>query len=63
MAVMLEEPNSKRYLHKKRIHFPKENHSIVSLVQYGRREHILWVEYRVLCFATGNVHVQAVSWS
>ena len=37
---MLEEPN-KRYLHKNHIYFSKENHSIVSLLQYGRCEHTL----------------------
>ena len=38
MAAMLEEPNDKRYLRKNKIYFPKENHDIISLFQYGRRE-------------------------
>lgn len=41
IATMLEELNSKRYLHKNNIYFPKENCSIVLLLQYGRREHTL----------------------
>ena len=41
-AAMLEEPNNKPYLHKNKIYFPKENHSIVSLLQHGRREHTLF---------------------
>ena len=40
-AAMLEEPNNKPYLHKNKIYFPKENHSIVALLQYGRRERTL----------------------
>ena len=42
MAAMLEEPNNKRYLHKNKIYFPKENHSIVSLLQNGCRENTLY---------------------
>ena len=38
-SAMLEEPNNKIYLHENKIYFPKENHSIVSLLQYGRCEH------------------------
>ena len=41
MAAMLEAPNNERYLHKNKVYFPKENHSIVSLLQYGRCEHYL----------------------
>ena len=41
MATMLEEPNTKRYLHKNKIYFPEENHFIDSLVQYGGFEHTL----------------------
>ena len=33
-----EEPINKRYLHYDKIYFPKEIHSIVSLLQYDRRE-------------------------
>ena len=41
---MLEEQNNKAYLHKNKIYFPKENHSIVSLLQYGRRESTLQMD-------------------
>ena len=37
-AAMLEEPNNKRYLHYNKIFFPKENHSIVWVLQYGHSE-------------------------
>ena len=40
-AAMLEEPNNKPYLQTNKIYFPKENHSIVALLQYGRRERTL----------------------
>ena len=40
-AALLEERNNKIYLHKNKIYFSKENHFIVSLLQYGRREHTL----------------------
>ena len=42
MAAKLDEPNNKRYLHKNQIYFPKENHSISSLLQYGHSEHTLF---------------------
>ena len=41
-AAMLEEPNNKPYLHKNKIYFPKENHSIDLLLQHGLREHTLY---------------------
>ena len=44
MTAMLEEPNDERYLHKNKIYFPKENHYIVSLLQYGRRERTLFTK-------------------
>ena len=44
-AAMLEEPNNKPYLHENKIYFPKENHSIVSLLQHGRREHTLYITF------------------
>ena len=43
-ATTLKEPNNKRYLQKNKIYFPKENHSIVSLLQYGRCECTLLCE-------------------
>ena len=43
-AAMLEEPNNKRWLHKNKTYFPKQNHSIVSLLQYGPREHTLYTQ-------------------
>ena len=39
---MLEDQNNRRYLHKNRIYFPKENHCIVSILQHGRRAHTLY---------------------
>lgn len=42
MVAILEEPNNKRYFHKNKIDFPKENHFIVSLHQYGRHEHSMF---------------------
>ena len=52
--AMLENSNNKRYLHKNKIYFPKENHSIVSLLQYGRREHTI---VSLVSFLEGNFKV------
>ena len=49
MAAMSDEFNNKRCLHKNKIYFPKENHSIVSLLQYGRREHTLQQQQQQVC--------------
>ena len=40
MAAMLDESKSKKHLHKYKMYFPKENHSIVLLLQHGHCEHI-----------------------
>ena len=45
MAAMLEEPHNKRYLHKIKIYFLKENLSIVSLIQNGFHENTLYEKY------------------
>ena len=45
MAAMLKEPNNKIYLHKNKIYFLKENHSIVSLIQHGLHENTLYGKY------------------
>ena len=37
-AMEEEEPNNKRYFHYNKFFFPKENLSIVSLLQYGHSE-------------------------